>query len=443
MVASANGGNTSPLISNINQPNENHTYTYDDAGNILSVKRGSVTTTYAYDGIGQLTRVNDPNDTAGGSSGTTWVYEYDRGGNMTAKKRYAYTTGTLGTVQQTVSYTYGDSSWKDKLTAYNGQTFTYDTIGNVKTAEGWTYTWNRGRQLVSIKKGTAGTAGYEEHNFDYDHKGRCIGRTYVYYDTSRSKNVWRGYSYTWEGDRLVHLVTSNRVGDTGNYTTDETMHFHYDAQGKPSMLMYNGTRFGYVYNAQGDVIGIITGGLTEKVKYTYDAWGRLLSISGSSANTLGKANPFRYRAYIYDQECGLYYLKTRYYNPNWCRFINADTLVGKSSNLLSHNTYSYCRNTAVTASDKDGMDAIWILDTNGFSHASLLLQDEQGTWWYYYWGANLDASGSDSLNTRSFSSSASVTASSYGNNLTVLWDPLNLEITGYEDADMEKNPKSY
>ena len=94
----------------------------------------------------------------------------------------------------------------------------------------------------------------------------------------------------------MHRVTSNRVGDTGNYTTDETMHFHYDAQGKPSMLMYNGTRFGYVYNAQGDVIGIITGGLTEKVKYTYDAWGRLLSITGSSANTIGKANPFRYRA---------------------------------------------------------------------------------------------------------------------------------------------------
>ena len=137
-------------------PGESCNYTYDDAGNILSVKRGSITTTYAYDGIGQLTRVNDPNDTAGGSSGTTWVYEYDRGGNMTAKKRYAYTTGTLGTVQQTVSYTYGDSNWKDKLTAYNGQTFTYDTIGNVKTAEGWTYTWNRGRQLVSIRRAQQG-----------------------------------------------------------------------------------------------------------------------------------------------------------------------------------------------------------------------------------------------------------------------------------------------
>ncbi len=291
--------------------------------------------------------MNDPNDTAGGSSGTTWVYEYDRGGNMTAKKRYAYTTGTLGTVQQTVSYTYGDNNWKDKLTAYNGQTFTYDTIGNVKTAEGWTYAWMRGRYLMTITKGTAGTAGYEQHKFDYDHKGRCIGRTYIYYDTSRSKNVWRGYSYTWEGDRLVHLVTSNRVGDAGNYTTDETMHFHYDAQGKPSMLMYNGTRFGYVYNAQGDVIGIITGGLTEKVKYTYDAWGRLLSITGSSANTIGKANPFRYRAYIYDQECGLYYLRTRYYNPNWCRFINAD-------NIFVGNLFAYCNNSPVQKNDQDG-----------------------------------------------------------------------------------------
>ena len=125
------------------------------------------------------------------------------------------------------------------------------------------------------------------------------------------------------------------------------MHFHYDAQGKPSMMMYNGTRFGYLYNTQGDVIGIITGGLSEKVKYTYDAWGRLLSITGSSANTIGKANPFRYRAYIYDQECGLYYLRTRYYNPNWCRFINGDI-------LIIDNLFAYCVNNPIGLSDYTG-----------------------------------------------------------------------------------------
>ena len=106
--------------------------------------------------------------------------------------------------------------------------------------------------------------------------------------------------------------------------------------------------------------------------------------------------------------------------------------------VLSHNTYSYCRNTVISASDKDGMDAIWILDTNGLSHAPLLLQDEQGTWWYYYWCADLDSSSSDSLQgVFSFGSSASVSTSSIGNNLKVFWDPLNLKITRYEDADIK------
>ena len=66
-----------------------------------------------------------------------WVYEYDRGGNMTAKKRYSYKTGTLGTVQQKVTYTYGDSNWKDKLTALTGEamwsTFPADYADNLLT----------------------------------------------------------------------------------------------------------------------------------------------------------------------------------------------------------------------------------------------------------------------------------------------------------------------
>lgn len=98
------------------------------------------------------------------------------------------------------------------------------------------------------------------------------------------------------------MTKKERTGYMGSFTTTEKMHFHYDGQGKPAMLMYNGTRFGYLYNAQGDVIGIITGGHSEIVKYTYDAWGKLLSITGSGKDDIGKANPFRYRAYVYDQD---------------------------------------------------------------------------------------------------------------------------------------------
>lgn len=61
------------------------------------------------------------------------------------------------------------------------------------------------------------------------------------------------------------------------------------------------------------------------VKYTYDAWGKLLSTTGSLAFDIGALNPFKYKGYYYDQESGMYYCKSRYYVPEWCRWLNADS----------------------------------------------------------------------------------------------------------------------
>ncbi len=109
-------------------------------------------------------------------------------------------------------------------------------------------------------------------------------------------------------------------------------------------MVYNGTSYGYLYNVQGDVIGLVNGSGTKVVTYKYDAWGKLLSCTGSLYTTLGTVNPFRYRGYIYDRETGLYYLRSRYYNPNWCRFISADA-------LIEGNLFAYCENDTVNKSD--------------------------------------------------------------------------------------------
>ena len=58
-------------------------------------------------------------------------------GNILSKKAYAYTTGTLGAVVHTDTYTYGDVNWKDKLTAFNGKNITYDAIGNPLKDNTW------------------------------------------------------------------------------------------------------------------------------------------------------------------------------------------------------------------------------------------------------------------------------------------------------------------
>ena len=91
---------------------------------------------------------------------------------------------------------------------------------------------------------------------------------------------------------------------------------------------------------------------TAVVEYTYDAWGKPLATTGSMANTLGLHNPLRYRGYVYDRETGLYYLQSRYYNPEWGRFINADSQL--TSGLLGGNLYAYCLNNPINAIDPMG-----------------------------------------------------------------------------------------
>ena len=80
---------------------------------------------------------------------------------------------------------------------------------------------------------------------------------------------------------------------------------YYDAQNRPAVVDFNGTKYGYIVNLQGDVLGLIDSTGTEVVKYTYDAWGKVLSTTGSLASTLGTIQPFRYRGYVYDVETGL------------------------------------------------------------------------------------------------------------------------------------------
>ena len=316
----AESGQTTALVQEITQPGENHSYAYDNVGNIVSAARNGVTTTYAYDALGQLIRVNDPND-------GTWTYEYDCGGNILNKKQYAYTTGTLGTVQQIVSYAYGDADWKDKLTRYNGVDIAYDAIGNPIQDGVWTYTWENGRQLRRM----ACDATIAE--FVYNADGLRVQKTVNGVTTN----------YTLHGKNIVHMTKGNAE-----------LHFWYDAQNRPAIVEFNGTKYGYLYNLQGDVIGLIDSANTEVVKYTYDAWGKPLSVTGSLANTIGYYNPFRYRGYVYDVETGLYYLRSRYYNPSWGRFVNADEITSEFITCRVDNCFAYCNDCPTMYVDKDG-----------------------------------------------------------------------------------------
>ena len=152
------------------------------------------------------------------------------------------------------------------------------------------------------------------------------------------------YNYAYLGDTLTDLSWgSNR------------MHFTYDSLG-PASVTYNGNRYFYLKNAQGDVTGLVNASGTQVVSYTYDPWGAPMSVSSSMSATLGAVNPPRYRGYVYDTETGLYYLSSRYYNPVWGRFINADGYASTGQGFTGDNMFAYCNDNPVNYNDSEGTE---------------------------------------------------------------------------------------
>ena len=92
------------------------------------------------------------------------------------------------------------------------------------------------------------------------------------------------------------------------------------------------------------------------VKYSYDAWGENVTITGTMASTLGQYNPFRYKGYYYDSEFNMYYCHSRYYMPRWCRWLNVDNInYLEPENINGMNLYQYCNNDPVNYSDEPGV----------------------------------------------------------------------------------------
>ena len=86
--------------------------------------------------------------------------------------------------------------------------------------------------------------------------------------------------YHYDGTNLTHMIW------------DETdyIHFYYDGNGQRVVMDYNGVEYFYVYNAQGDVVALADKDGNVVVEYTYDAWGKPLSVTGSLASTVGQIN---------------------------------------------------------------------------------------------------------------------------------------------------------
>ena len=130
--------------------------------------------------------------------------------------------------------------------------------------------------------------------------------------------------------------------------------FLYNSEGLTGFVR-NGTLYTYRKNLFGDIIAIYQGN-TKVAEYAYDAYGNCRVITGSNIGTL---NPLRYRGYYYDSDLGLYYLQSRYYDPETGRFINADDVSYLDpESIHGLNLYAYCLNNPVMYVDPSGHSII-------------------------------------------------------------------------------------
>ena len=343
-----------------------YSYTYDDVGNILTIrelKSGASSyvdkVSYTYDALGQLkTEINV-------DLGQKIIYTYDSGGNITSKSIYAYTNGTVGALQNTVNYTY-DGVWKDKLTNYDGDSITYDQIGNPLTyRNGMSFTWN-GRQMATANlNGTAVT-------YKYDADGL---RSYKKVGTTV-------HEYEYVGGQLVY----EKRGDLKFY-------YRYNAMGELASIKRidsNGTEYTVyaVTNTRGDIEELWLASGTMVARYVYDTWGNTIGILDdegdpiTDTSSIAVQNPFRYRSYYYDAESGLYYLQSRYYDPVTGRFVNADSLVN-TTDVLGFNMYAYCANNPVIRKDTGGnlFDFIFDIASVAYSVYEVIKNPKSVTNW--------------------------------------------------------------
>ena len=277
----------------------------------------------------------------------------------------------LGTPLSTINYGY-DNVWKDKLTSYNGTEITSDAMGNPLNAvslnaigglENLELEWN-GRQLSAV------TRNAQRYEYSYDSDGmRTEIREY-----NRYNELETVCHYAWRNGKLVGLDIRDGSGETRYVVKmiyddagESTGYIVFDKENSKQDVMH------FQKNLQGDITGVFCESYgSEVLTYKYDAWGNItpeVTGGGSSMLYWGEIalllTPITYRGYMYDPYIGMYYLQSRYYNPAYGRFLNADeTDILEASQGTTHgaNLFAYCNNNPVVNVDYSGRSGTSVLD---------------------------------------------------------------------------------
>ena len=321
------GKRTSLVTNSIKNGNNKYNYKYDKLYNITHIYyNNQLIKTYQYNDFNELIEECDY------INSKKTELTYDNFGNILRQKTSDLLTNVV--ISDNI-YTYGNTNWRDQLTAYNNTSIGYDQIGNpISYGNNITMTWCNGRLL---------------NTYSDSQKNLSIQYKYNENDIRTNKIVNNVETeYFFENSNIIYERRGN-----------DLLYYFYDDFGIAG-VRYNNTDYYYIKNAQGDIIGILDSYLNQIVYYEYDAFGNVLSIKDNNgiditnSNHIGLVNPFRYRGYYYDQETNLYYLIKRYYNPTWGRFLNVDGIIETNRDTLTYNLYSSCGNNPINGIDSNG-----------------------------------------------------------------------------------------
>lgn len=315
-----NGHRNSKRLKSFSVYNNYFYYKYDKVGNITHIYKNNILLKkYYYDDLNQLVKEYDFD------SKIETKYNYNKYGNIISM--YIYELFSRNLIQKRI-FEY-DNIWRDKLVSYDGNLIQYDDIGNPIRIGNNVLTWKNGNELSS----------YNDTSFSYDLFGNRISKSTMNQITE----------YCVENDKIIFEKTGN---STIYYIRDNNELIGF---------IYSGNKYFYVKNGQKDIIGIIDEDGNDLVHYSYDSLGKIISIEdangndlSNNSNSIANINPFRYRSYYYDRESGLYYLKTRYYNPDIGRFISPDCYISTGQGMLGYNMYVYCNNNPINYIDVSG-----------------------------------------------------------------------------------------
>ena len=381
---------------------DTYKYEYDTNGNITDIYKKVNNDwqrlyLYEYDEFNQLITSCDY------INQKQYRYDYDEAGNILTE-----TVSRIGAHGQLYdsrvnTYGYDDANWGDKLTSYNGETITYDEIGNpLSYRDGMEMTWLNGRKLTTLQSGN------DSISYKYDSNGVI---------TSKTVN---GVEYTYEylNGHLMHETRGEKVFD-----------YCYDANGQLYAVSYkansstDAVTYYYAHNWRGDITSIYDGDGNMVAKYEYDAWGNVLTVTDANNKSItdkkhiANLNPFRYRSYYYDSESGFYFLMSRYYDPVVHRFINADGYFQSGDGILDTNMNAYCRNNPLNNIDKYGT-LVTTIGLNVFGcfgvpacFSIYMAVDDYGNYGFYYSYCDYQESGGVGI------MSISATTS-----LNIIWD---------------------